>query len=353
MYRMLLINPGSTSTKIAVFEDENNVYEQTLRHTVEELAPYPSVAEQGGFRKDVILKFIEEQKIPTNFDIIVGRGGMLKPIEAGAYEVNDEMVKDLISAQYGEHACSLGALVGLELAKQFNTRVIIADPVVTDEMHDLARVSGHPMFPRISTFHCLNQKAVARRFAKENGKRYEDLNLVIAHIGGGVSCAAHSKGKAIDVNNALGFGPFSPERSGTLPSAILAKLCFSGKYTEDEILKMCNGKGGVVAHLGTNSGIEVEKMIDNGDKHAELVWNAMGYNIAKEIGALATVMHGKVDGIILTGGITYSKSFAKYIADMVEYIAPVTIYPGEDELPALAQHGIMVLNGEEEVKVYK
>lgn len=353
MYRMLLINPGSTSTKIAVFEDENNVYEKTLRHTAEELAPFPTVASQKDFRKDVIIKFIAENNIDTKFDIIVGRGGMLKPIEAGAYEVNDEMIKDLISAQYGEHACSLGALVGVELAKAFNTRVIIADPVVTDEMQEIARVSGHPMFPRISTFHCLNQKAVARRYAKEHGKRYEDLNLVIAHVGGGVSCAAHGKGRAIDVNNALGFGPFSPERSGTLPSAILVKLCFSGKYTQEELLKMCNGKGGLIAHLGTNSGIDVENRIKEGDKHAELIWHAMGYNIAKEIGALATIFKGKVDGIILTGGIAYSKDFVNYIKGMVEYIAPVTIYPGEDELPALAQHGIMVLNGEEEVRVYK
>ena len=352
MYRMLIINPGSTSTKIAVFEDENNVYEKTLRHTVEELAPYPTVASQKDFRKDVILKFIEENNIDTKFDMIVGRGGLLRPIEAGAYQVTDAMLEDLMAAKYGEHACSLGALVGIELAKQYNTRVIIADPVVTDEMQDIARISGNPLFPRISTFHCLNQKAVARRWAKENRKKYEEVNLIIAHIGGGVSCAAHGKGRAIDVNNALGFGPFSPDRSGTLPSADLVKLCFSGKYTQDELLKICNGKGGLMAHLGTNSGIEVEDRIKAGDKQADIVWHAMGYNIAKEIGSLATVFKGKVDGIILTGGIMYGNEFAKYISEMVEFIAPVTIYPGEDELPALAQHGIMVLNGEEEAKVY-
>lgn len=352
MYRMLIINPGSTSTKIAVFEDEKNVYEKTLRHTPEELAPYPTVASQKDFRKEVIRKFIEENNIDAKFDMIVGRGGMLRPVEAGAYQVTDAMIADLLEAKYGEHACSLGALVGVELAKEYNTRVIIADPVVTDELQDIARVSGNPIFPRISTFHCLNQKAVARRWAKENGKRYDESNLIIAHIGGGVSCAAHGKGKAIDVNNALGYGPFSPDRSGTLPSAELVKLCFSGKYNKEELLKICNGKGGLMAHLGTNSGIEVEERIKAGDKKAELVWNAMAYNIAKEIGSLAVVFKGKVDGIILTGGIMYGKAYANYIKEMVEFIAPVTIYPGEDELPALAQHGIMVLDGEEEAKIY-
>jgi len=353
MYRMLIINPGSTSTKIAIFEDEKNVFEKTLRHSMNELAPFPNVASQREFREGVILKYLEEDKIDTNFDIIVGRGGMLRPLEAGAYEVNDKMIEDLLSAQFGEHACSLGALVGVNIARKFNTKIIIADPVVTDEMQDVARISGHPMFPRISTFHCLNQKAVARLYAKETGKRYEDLNLIIAHIGGGVSCAAHCKGRAIDVNNALGYGPFSPERSGTLPSAILVQHCFSGKYTQDELIKMCNGKGGFIAHLGTNSALEVEEMVKNGNEYAKLVYDAMGYNIAKEIGSLAVVFKGKVDAIILTGGIMYGKIFANYIKEMVEFIAPVKIYPGEDEMPALANHGLMVLKGEEKTMIYK
>jgi butyrate kinase len=348
---MLIINPGSTSTKIAVFEDENNVYEKTLRHSVEELSPYTTVASQKDFRMQVILKCLVEDKISQEFDIIVGRGGMLRPIEAGAYEVNDRMENDLLSAQYGEHACSLGALVGRPLAEKFGCKIIIADPVVTDEMQDIARVSGHPMFPRISTFHCLNQKAIARRYAQEAGIPYEHLNLIIAHIGGGVSVSAHGKGRTIDTNNALGFGPFSPERSGTLPSAFLVKLCFSGEYTQEELLKLCNGKGGLIAHLNTNSGIEVEQMIANGDKHAELVWNAMAYNIAKEIGALATVFNGKVDAILITGGIAYGKDFVNYISRMVHFIAPVRVYPGEDELTALAKHGIRVLNGEK-LKTY-
>ncbi|MDR0829294.1 MAG: butyrate kinase [Prevotellaceae bacterium] len=353
MYKILVINPGSTSTKIAVFEDKKNIYEKTLRHSTDELVHFPSVASQYEFREKVILDFLNDEKIDTNFDIIVGRGGMLKPIEAGAYEVNEAMIKDLLSANYGEHACSLGALVGQGLARRFGCKIIIADPVVTDEMQEIARVSGHPLFPRISTFHCLNHKAIARCYAQEIGKKYEDLNLVIAHIGGGVSVAAHCKGKVIDTNNALGFGPFSPERSGTLPSVDLVKLCFSGEYTKEEFLKMCNGKGGLIAHLNTNSGLEVEKMIENGDQHADLVYNAMAYNIAKEIGALSTVFNGKVNAILITGGIAYGKTFVDFIKKMVEFIAPVKVYPGEDELLALAQHGVRVLNGEEEAKEYK
>jgi butyrate kinase len=353
VYKILVINPGSTSTKIAVFEDEKNIYEKTLRHTTEELLPFESVASQYEFRKEVILNFLKAENIETKFDIIVGRGGMLHPLESGAYLISEKMKQDLLAATYGEHACSLGGLISDTLAKDFNCKAIIADPVVTDEMQDIARVSGNPMFPRVSTFHCLNQKAIARRFAAENGKKYEDLNLIIAHVGGGVSVAAHGQGKVVDTNNALGFGPFSPERSGTLPSVDLIKLCFTGEYTKDELLRMCNGKGGLIAHLNTNSGLEVEKMIENGDHHAELVYNAMAYNIAKEIGALSTVFNGKVDAILITGGIAYGKTFVDFIAKMVEFIAPVKVYAGEDELLALAEHGIRVLNGEEKCKIYE
>jgi len=351
MYKLLIINPGSTSTKIAVFEDENNVYEKTLRHSTEELSPFPSVASQYEFREKVILDCLKNDNINTKFDIIVGRGGILHPLESGAYAISEQMKEDLLSARYGEHACSLGGLIADKLALKFGCRAIIADPVVVDEMQDVARISGHPWFPRLSIFHCLNQKAIARKYARDCGVPYEKMNLIIAHIGGGVSVGAHSMGRAIDVNNALCYGPFSPERTGTVASTELVKICFSGKYTESEIVKQINGKGGLTAHLGTNSALEVEQRGEQGDKHAALVLEAMAYNIAKEIGSLAAVLHGKVDAILLTGGIAHSKKFVLYISQMVDFIAPVKIYAGEDELLALAEHGIRVLKGDE-VKEY-
>ncbi|MDR2684443.1 MAG: butyrate kinase [Prevotellaceae bacterium] len=352
MYKILVINPGSTSTKIAVFEDKKNIYEKTLQHSAEELLPFSSVASQYEFREKVILDCLKSDNIKINFDIIVGRGGMLRPLESGAYFINETMKGDLLAAAYGEHACSLGGLISDTLSKKFGCKAIIADPVVTDEMHDLARVSGHPLFPRVSTFHCLNQKAIARRFAQEKGTSYESLNLIVAHLGGGVSVGAHCKGKVIDVNNALGSGPFSPERSGTISSKDLAALCFSGKYTLQEVQKMCNGRGGLIAHLGTNNALEVEKRAEAGDKHAALIWDAMAYSIAKEIGGMATVLKGRVDAVLITGGIAYGKKFVAFITEMVNFIAPVKVYPGEDEMLALAEHGIRVLNGEEECENY-
>jgi len=287
------------------------------------------------------------------FDIIVGRGGLLHPLESGAYSVSEQMKKDLLAATYGEHACSLGGLIADNLAKKIGCKAIIADPVVVDEMHDVARISGHPWFERHSIFHCLNHKAIARRYAKDCGVPYEQMNLIIAHLGGGVSVGAHSKGRAIDVNNALCYGPFSPERTGTVASTELIKICFSGEYTEQEIVKQINGKGGLIAHLGTNDAYEVEVRAEQqGDKHAALIWDAMAYNIAKEIGALAAVLHGKVDAILLTGGIARGKKFVQYIMQMVDFIAPVKVYAGEDEMLALAEHGVRVLNGEQEIREY-
>jgi butyrate kinase len=346
MYKILVINPGSTSTKIAVFEDETNIYEKTLRHSVEELSQFATVSSQYEFREKAVLECLKAYNIEINFDIIVGRGGILHPLESGAYSISEQMKKDLLAATYGEHACSLGALIADNLSKTFNCKAIIADPVVVDEMQDIARIGGHPWFPRLSTFHALNHKAIARKYAKESGVEYDRLNLIIAHLGGGISVGAHKNGRAIDVNNALCYGPFSPERAGTVSSVELIKKCFSGDYTEKEVIKQINGQGGLTAHLGTNSAMEVEKRSEQGDPKAALVWNAMAYNTAKEIGALATVLHGKVDAILLTGGIAYSKKFVQYISQMVDFIAPVKIYPGEDELLALAQHGVRVLKGE-------
>ena len=353
--KILAINPGSTSTKIAVFEGEKQVFITTLRHSTEELSKYPTVASQFEFRKELILSELKNNGVDINtLNAVIGRGGLLRPIESGTYEVNDKMKKDLLAPECRQHASNLGALISDSIASEFKgVRAFIADPVVVDELCDEARISGLPNCPRISIFHALNQKAVARRFAKENGKEYEKLNLIVAHLGGGISVGAHTQGRVVDVNNALdGDGPFSPERSGSLPAGELVEMCFSGKYTKDEVKKMLAGKGGLVALMGYNDAQILEKAASGGDAKAKLVQDAMCYNIAKWIGAMATVLKGKVDGIILTGGIAHNKYLVKYVEEMTSFIAPLTVYPGEDEMGALAHNALMVLRGEFKAKEY-
>lgn len=347
MKKILVINPGSTSTKFAVYHDEECAFEKTLRHQGEELAPYPNVAAQYEFRKSTILNALKEENIEPKFDIVVGRGGLLHPVTSGAIEVNDAMCDDLRSAKYGEHACNLGALIARDIAGTCGCKAIIADTVVVDELEEVARITGCPELPMKSVLHTLNQKAIARRYAKENGKKYEEINVVVAHLGGGISVSAHRQGRIIDTNNALGGnGPFTPERVGTLPARELVDLCYSGKYTKDEMKKKLVGKGGLMAHCGVNDARAVYEMGLKGDKHAQLIFDAMAYNVAKEIGSMAVVMKGKVDAILITGGIAYNEYFVKYVTDMVNFIAPVKAYPGEDELGALASNGFRVLNGE-------
>jgi butyrate kinase len=355
MHRMLIINPGSTSTKIAVYDDLNPVFVETLRHSSEEIDPYKTIFDQYDFRKDVILDAVKTKGIDIqSLKAVIGRGGLLKPIESGTYDVNEVMLNDLKEGARGQHASSLGGVIAYEIAKSLNIPSYIVDPVVVDEMEEIARISGMPEIERISIFHALNQKAVAKRFAKEKGVSYEDLNLIVAHMGGGISIGAHKKGRIVDVNNALdGEGPFSPERSGSLPVGSLLKMCFSGKYTHDEIKKKITGKGGFVAYLGTNDARDLEKMMKQGNKQAELLYKAMAYQVAKEIGACAAVLKGKVDAVILTGGLAYGSEYVGWIKERVEFIAPVVIYPGEDEMLALAEGGLRVLNGEEEAKEYK
>jgi len=354
-YKLLMINPGSTSTKIGVYEDENEVLEETLRHSSEEIGKYEGIFGQLNFRKDVILKVLKEKDFDIKtLDAIVGRGGLLKSIEGGTYAVNDAMINDLKIGVQGQHASNLGGVIASEIAKTLDIPAFIVDPVVVDEMEEVARISGIPELERKSIFHALNQKAVAKRYAKESGKKYEELNLIIAHMGGGVSVAAHKNGKVIDVNNTLdGEGPLSPERAGGLPSGDLARMCFSGKYTLEEILKKINGKGGFVAYLNTNDAREVIAKVEAGDKKAKLIFDAMSYQVAKAIGSCAAVLSGKVDAIILTGGIAYGKPTVDYIKEKVEFIAKVVVYAGEDELLALAQGGLRVLSGQEQAKVYK
>jgi len=355
IYRILTINPGSTSTKIAIFDNEKNVFEETLTHSSDEIGKYATIFDQYEFRKNVILETLNEKGINlTKLDAVVGRGGLLKPIEGGTYAVDENMIEDLKVGVLGEHASNLGGMIANEIAGQLNIPSFIVDPVVVDELNDIARISGIPQLDRKSIFHALNQKAVARRAAKDMGKGYEDINVIVAHLGGGVSVGAHKAGRVVEVNNALdGDGPFSPERSGGLPVGQLAKLCFSGEYTHNEIKKLITGKGGLVAYLGTNDGREVVKMIEAGDKNAELVYKAMAYQVSKEIGACAAVLKGKVDAIILTGGIAYDKQFTAWIKEDVEFISQVLIYPGEDEMIALAEGGLRVLRGEEEAKIYQ
>jgi butyrate kinase len=353
--KQLIINPGSTSTKIAVYSDETMIYEKTIRHTNEELQPYSNVADQFEFRKEIIISQLSENNISLNeLDAVVGRGGLLKPIEGGTYKVNDKLIEDLKTNVKGEHASNLGAIISRSIADELNIPSFIVDPIVVDEIEDVARISGHPYFERICIWHALNQKAVARRAAKEKfGKKYEEMNFIVAHLGGGISVGAHKKGKAIDVNNALnGEGPFSPERSGSLPIAQLIKMCFSGKYSEDEMNKMVVGKGGISAYLGTNSAKEVSERAKSGDEKAKLIYSAMAYQVAKTIGEYAVVLDGNVDAILITGGIAYDNSFVQMIEDKVKFIAEVITYPGEDELLALAQGGLRVLNGIEESKTY-
>ncbi|MCX7695210.1 MAG: butyrate kinase [Caloramator sp.] len=355
MNRMLIINPGSTSTKIAVYDDLNPVFVETLRHSAEELAPYATIFDQYEFRKNVIIKAVEDKGIDlSTLNAVVGRGGLLKPIEGGTYSVNEKMLEDLKIGVQGQHASNLGGVIAFEIAKKYNIPSFIVDPVVVDEMQDVARISGMPEIERKSIFHALNQKAVAKRYAKEKGVKYEDLNLIVAHMGGGISVGAHKKGRVVDVNNALdGEGPFSPERSGGLPVGDLVKMCFSGKYTQDEIKKKITGKGGLVAYLGTNDGREVKKMMDEGNKEAELIYKAMAYQVSKEIGSCAAVLKGEVDAIILTGGLAYGEEYVSWIKERISFIAPVVVYPGEDEMLALAEGGLRVLKGEETAKEYK
>ncbi len=354
-FKILAINPGSTSTKIAVFEGSKSVFVKNIKHATKEIAQFEDIASQFEFRKDIIIKELKEAGFTIqDLDAIIGRGGLVKPIESGIYEVNDALKHDLNNSPMGEHASNLGGLIASELAKlKEGVKAYIADPVVVDELQDVARITGHPAFKRHSIFHALNQKAIARTFAEEQGKKYEEINVIVAHLGGGVSVGAHQKGKVIDVNNALdGDGPFSPERSGTLPTGQLVKLCFSGEKTQDEIKKMLKGEGGLVAYLGTNDAYDVEIKAKE-DDYYKLIQDAMSYQVAKAIGGMSTVLKGKVDGILLTGGIAYNPFLVDYVKEMVEFIAPVFVYPGEDEMKALAMNGLRVLKKEITPKIYK
>ncbi len=354
--KIFAINPGSTSTKIAVFDDLMQVFAKTIRHSVEHLNNFRMTFDQYDFRKKIILDSLKEASIDVeSFDAVVGRGGLLKPIPGGVYRVSDAMIEDLRIGVLGEHASNLGGILAREIAKAAGkqTEAYIVDPVVVDELDDLARFSGRPELPRMSIFHALNQKAVARRYARDINRKYESLNLIVVHLGGGITVGMHKNGRVIDVNNGLdGDGPFSPERAGSLPVGQIVKMCFSGKYQLHHVRKMITGNGGIVSYLGTNSATEVEEMIKRDNKKAEQVFRAMAYQINKEIGAVATIVNGKVDAILITGGLAHSEMLVQWVRNGVEFLAPVKIYPGEDEMQALAEGVYYGLKGEIHIKEY-
>ncbi len=353
--RILVINPGSTSTKIALYDNSICSLLKTLHHSVAELAPYKTISDQFEFRKGVVLSELVHDRINLNsINIVIGRGGLTYPLKSGVYYINELMVEHCRKGVMGEHASNLGSLIAYDIAKMHpGTIALIADPVVTDEMDDIARVSGHPLFKRLSIFHALNQKAVARQHASKIGKHYDELDLIVVHLGGGITVGAHHNGRVIDVNNGLdGEGPFSPERSGTLPVGAIIEMCFSGKYTKDEIHSMVSGQGGLVAYMGTNDAHELEILAYKGDEKAAFYLEAMAYQVSKSIGEMATVLKGKIDGILITGGIAYDRKLMAMIRERVEFMAPVSIYPGQDELKALAMNALMVARGEIKAIVY-
>ncbi len=354
-YTILVINPGSTSTKIALFEDAKLLKKENIKHPVDEIRDFNRIIDQLEFRVKVIENWLKEHNIDLKkIDAVVGRGGLLKPIPGGTYEVNEKMIEDLKKGVQGEHASNLGGIIAYRIAHPLGIPSFIVDPVVVDEMDEIAKVTGLPEIKRRSIFHALNQKQVARRAAKDLGKTYEDANLIVVHLGGGVSIGMHKKGKVVDVNNALnGDGPFAPERAGSLPVWDTINLAMSGKHTLSEWKKKLAGKGGIVAHLGTNDMREVEERIKNGDKHAEFIYRAMAYNIAKWIGMMATVTGGDIDAIVITGGLAYDKTFVSWIEERVSFIAKVLVYPGEDEMQALMEGALRVLKGEEKAKIYE
>ncbi len=352
---IIAINPGATSTKIAVYRTNKFVFLKTIRHDCDELLLFKETMDQLDYRMQMVVSEVKENHIPFDqVGLIVARGGLIHPIESGVYEVNEEMISDLEKGVMGDHASNLGGLIANQLLDQFpNAKAYIADPVVVDELQDVARISGHPNFQRTSIFHALNQKSTARTYAHSRGMEYEDLNLIIAHLGSGISVGAHRKGRVVDVNNGLdGEGPFGPERSGTLPTGALANYCFNSGSSYEEVQKMLAGKGGLFAYMGSKDAQWIEKQAREGDPKARLIQEAMAYQISKEIGSLATVLGGEVHAIIITGGIAHNPDLTGYIKERVGFIAPVFIYPGEDEMRALSQNGAMLLSGKITAKEY-
>ncbi len=352
MEKLLIINPGSTSTKIAVFEDETPLFTESIVHTPEELAPFEHVAEQYEFRKDLIVKTLEKHGVGLDtLTGIVSRGGLLTPIRAGAYEVNDDMVWQLKNRPQNEHASNVGAMIARALSVEYGIPAFIYDGITVDELDPINKITGLPVFRRKGMGHNLNTRAAAMRYARESGKAYRDITVIVAHLGGGISVNLHHGGRIVDFISDE-EGPFSPERSGGLPMFDVIKMCYDGAHDYNSMMKLVKRQGGLMAHLGTTDSREVQKMVDAGDEHAKLIYDAMALNIAKNIAKCAPYVKGKVDAILLTGGIAYSEYITSYIRERVGFIAPVVVYPGEDEMLSLALGGLRVLRGEEKAKTF-
>lgn len=354
MFEILVINPGSTSTKVGWFKGDKEVLSKNILHSKKELQSFKGIIDQLNFRMDAILNFLKAQnKEIKEFDAVVGRGGLLRPIQSGTYRVNEKMLKDLQIGLLGEHASNLGGILANQLATIASIPAYIVDPVVVDEMDPIAKITGRPEIKRKSIFHALNHKATARLVARKMGKKYEEVNLIIAHLGGGISVGAHKKGRVVDVNNALnGDGPFAPERAGGLPVWDTVNYFLCNNLTPEEIKRKLTGDAGVSAYLGTNDMREIVVRVKEGDKKAKEIFDALVYQVSKEIGKLAPVFSGKVDEIVLTGGLSNEEVFVREVKKRVEFIAPVYIFPGEGEMKALAEGALRVLRGEEEAKEY-
>ncbi len=352
---ILVINPRHDFTKIGIYENTKLLYLKRIMHPAEELNKYEKLSDQVPFRtKCVIDELIQNDMSLDRFAAIVGRGGLVKPLGSGVYEVNDKMLNDLYNSHYSEDVVNLGGMLAHEIQKKMpDAKAVIADPVVVDELEDIARVSGHPLFERKSIFHALMQKWTARKFAKSQIKPYEELRLIVVHLGSGITVGAHLNGRVIDVNQGHdGEGPVAPLRSGTLPAGDLVRLCFSGKHTREEVLKMLTGAGGLYAWFGTMSTIEIEQMATSGNKQAKLVYGAMAYQVAKYVGSMFAVLEGQVDAILISGGIANSKYFTDMVMKRIRNIAPVHVFPGSDEIEALGMNGLMALKGEIDIKEY-
>lgn len=353
-YKIFVINPGSTSTKIALFENDKNLYSETIDHNVDEIKKFNSIYEQYKFRYEEILKKLEEKNINLDdLTAVIGRGGYVKPVKSGTYAINDLILEELRTAKNGEHASNLGSILANEFMKKYNIPGFITDPTVVDEMSDIAKVTGWPEYRRRSQWHPLNQKACARRAARDIGKKYEDSNIIVAHLGGGITVGAHEKGVTVDVNDGLlGDGPFSIDRPGGLPTIAVMDLCFKEGATFDNVKKKLLGNAGLYSYCKTMDARDVEKDILAGDKQKELVYKALAYNIAKEIGSCATVLKGNVDAIVLTGGLAFSKMLVGWISEYVSFISKIILYPGGYEMEAMVEAVVRVLNKEEEIKIY-
>lgn len=353
MKKILAINPGSTSSKIGYFEDTNCISSITIRHNQDDIAEFDSIIDQYPMRKEAIMAWLKEQKIEvTDLHGVVGRGGLLRPTPGGTFKVNDRIISDLTNAKYGVHASNLGAILAQEIASAAKVDAYIVDPVTTDEFGPLARYSGHPDIERVSVFHALNQKASARTICEKIGRKYTDVNMIIAHLGGGATIAAHEKGRAIDVNHGLEEGPFTPERSGSLPVLEIIKMSYSGNYTQDEMKKKVVGRGGMTAYMGTSDIQSIVQSAENGDDKAREILEAMVYQISKEIGSCSTVLKGSVDAIVVTGGVAYNDFITDLIKERVSFIAPVHLLPGENELLSMTSGVLRVLEGKEEPGIY-